>query len=71
MNDNHLCPCCSMIEDEEHFIMYCPMYSSLRIKYVSNLRNSYVTILTGGSLIEQRRLCLFLHHAIQVRKTLH
>ena len=30
-----ICPFCSEIEDEEHFLLICPKYNSLRHKYIS------------------------------------
>ena len=48
--DDRLCRCCSLheTENEEHFLLRCPLYESERILYISNISNNVNTFKNLG-----------------------
>lgn len=66
-NTNTLCNLCNVVEDENHFVLGCPLYASVRAKYINVRCISYVNILRNGSPIDIRKLSIYLFVALKTR----
>ena len=64
---NTLCKLCHVLEDEDHFVFHCPLYSTERKKYIDVRYYSYVNVLRNGSIPDIRRLSTFLFLAMKIR----
>jgi hypothetical protein len=66
---------CNCIEDEFHFLLECPIYNSLRKKYIKQYHWKRPNILKFKSLMsaandnEVKNLALFIHKSFKVRNT--
>ena len=72
-----ICQCCNMktIENEYHFLLVCPLYSSLRKsyfkKYYCHWSNifKFKSIMSSNSKIKTvYNLCKYLSHTYRIRK---
>ena len=70
--ENRKCirPTCNIIEDEFHFILVCPMYSSFRHyipKYYTNSMFKFIELLNNNNELIVRRLALYCFKAFEKR----
>ena len=74
--DERKCVNCSVLEDEYHFILECPLYSDLRKKYISKyywLRPNmfkFLELLKSTSTGRIRNLSCYVYHAFNQRTNL-
>ena len=74
--DERKCVNCSVLEDEYHFILECPLYSDLRKKYISKyywLRPNmfkFLELLKSTSTGRIRKLSCYVYHAFNQRTNL-
>ena len=70
------CKCCSVeIEDETHFLLYCPLYRELREKYnilsqIPKGQNDFyiITKVINPETYDQvKKLCMYIKDAMEVR----
>ena len=66
------CPFCSdQVENEEHFLLYCPKYSVPREKYIAKYVKtyySYETLINGRDPFKTRDVSMYLFYAMQLRQ---
>ena len=65
--------CDNVIEDEFHFLLVCPLYDILRVKYIPNhfyenpnLYN-FVSLMSMKNTMIIRNLAMFLYYAFKLR----
>lgn len=63
---NSLCKFCNVVEDENHFVLECPLYAHIRTKYIRASTYSYVNILLNGSVFDLRKLSIYLFSALKI-----
>ena len=69
-----LCPFCSAVENELHFVFLCPVYNDLRNKYFpqwlhsNNRVNTLHSLLSCKSSSLQYKVALFVYHALLLRR---
>jgi hypothetical protein len=63
---NSLCIFCNVVEDENHFVLECPLYTHIRTKYIRASTYSYVNILLNGSVFDLRKLSIYLFSALKI-----
>lgn len=52
IKENRLCKrCCSDIEDEFHFVLKCPQYKELRLKYIKKYYREKLSVLKSIQLL--------------------
>lgn len=67
------CAHCSVLEDEFHFVLMCPLYLDLRKKYISKYYWSrpsmfkFLELLNSSNTDRIRKLCCFVFHAFNQR----
>ena len=66
-NKNNKCKLCARLEDENHIIFRCPLYHTLRTKYVNTHYNDYVNLLKNGSRSDIYKLSIYLFLSIKTR----
>ena len=66
--------CKDKVEDEVHFLLYCPLYKDLREKFdiFNNLNNdddikSTIYLLNPVNLVDTRQICNYLSQAFELR----
>jgi hypothetical protein len=65
------CPFCSnVVENEEHFLYVCPLYTDLRDRFLSNRPHSISDILRWKDAVNVRALAKFVHYSFQRRQAL-
>ena len=68
-----LCAYCkTIVEDEFHFVCMCPLYNSVRIKYIScemRMRNTFTRLFCCDSEENCRNLAAFTLHAFKIRQS--
>lgn len=73
--ENRICKMCSqnVVEDEYHFLLECPLYNSLRNKYLLQYNNrnqhTFHKLLTTSSVRVINNLALYVHLAFKVRSS--
>ena len=66
--------CTNAIEDEVHFLLYCPLYTELRSKYIDKKYWEYPTLNKFNILLSSknektiRNLAMFIYYAMKYRK---
>lgn len=68
--------CKNKVEDEKHFILYCPLYKNLRNKYIINEESQsdsdeiYLIsrILNPVNVTDAKNLCIFLKESFDIRQ---
>ena len=74
--ENRTCPFCpDKVEDELHFVCYCPKYSQLRFLLYNSMGESFLALTTEQKFIKlaqshQYNLAKFISNAWQVRQNL-
>ena len=66
--------CKNKVEDEKHFILYCPLYKNLRNKYIINEESQsdsdeiYLIsrILNPVNMTDAKKLCIFLKESFDI-----
>ena len=72
--DQRFCfSCQTEIEDEEHFILYCPVYRDIRLKYNNIFQKqsnniSILEILNPEEISSAKNICMFLKTSLTMRK---
>lgn len=71
---NKNCPFCGHLEDELHFLFYCPKYKDLRSKYLekcftSNHLLTLKCLLQNENLLVTRSVSMFIYYALQLRNS--
>ena len=66
------CPFCDSIEDEIHFLVHCPKYSDLRLKYInkcftSNHMPTLKYLLQNENRWITRSVSMYIYYALQLR----
>ena len=62
-----------MIEDELHFILYCPLYKELRTQYIPEYywlypsENQFNMLMYHTNVDIIRNLSMYIHHAFKKR----
>jgi hypothetical protein len=71
--DLKMCPFCTdVLENEDHFLFYCPVYSDLRQRFLFDRPTSVIVVLSSScSLTKLKLLSKYVHYAIQRRNDLH
>lgn len=74
LRNNRICEFCrSEIEDEYHFVLICPRYQQLRVKYIKMYywkkpsMYKFIQLLCVNNVKELCNLGKFLHHAFKLR----
>lgn len=74
LRNNRICEFCrSEIEDEYHFVLICPRYQQLRVKYIKMYywkkpsMYKFIQLLCVNNVKELCNLGKFLHHAFELR----
>jgi len=73
--ENRLCTYCdsrglAVIEDEYHFVLCCPKYATLRVKYINTLDTQFKTfigLMSSNDANEIKNLALYIYHAFKLR----
>ena len=68
--------CKNKVEDEKHFILYCPLYKNLRNKYIINEESQsdsdeiylIFRILNPVNVTDAKKLCIFLKESFDIRQ---
>ena len=74
-NERH-CLNCSVLEDEYHFVLVCPLFLDLRKKYISKYYWSrpsmfkFIELLNASNTSCSRKLCCYVFHAFKQRTDL-
>ena len=73
--DQRFCPICkSVLEDEFHFVLICPLYKTLRENYIAEKYYKPATfqhfkiLLASRNETVLRNLATYLHHSFKLRK---
>lgn len=69
MNDS-MCPFCfGQAEDERHFLVICPVYNHLRMRFFNNVDYHDVSeMLDGNDVLVSRNVSKYVFHAMKFRK---
>ena len=66
------CPFCpGTLENEEHFLLNCPVYSGIRTKYLGTLLQQVTTlkdILHDSQMDAARKVAMFVFYALNLRE---
>ena len=73
------CQLCDLnqIEDEFHFLLFCPYFNELRMKYIPRIYfdpptiESFLALLTSHSTDMINRLAVFVFHTMKLRKEIY
>jgi hypothetical protein len=64
--------CKSKVEDEKHFILYCPLYKNLRNKYIINEESQSdsdeIYLISRILNPDAKNLCIFLKESFDIRQ---
>ena len=69
-----LCKCCNLkvVESEYHFMLCCPLYRNLRLKYCINVSfptiQKFVKIMSCENSKTIRNVSKYIHHAMLTRQ---
>lgn len=72
--ENRKCKVCGVLEDEFHFVLECPLYIELRVKYISKYYYKhpsmlkFIELLKSDSKKDIKRLSMYVNKAFAVRK---
>ena len=68
------CPYCeTLVEDEQHFVLVCPLYSTLRSQYIpehffnNNTIDSFIRLMASKDETTVRNLAVFIYYAFKIR----
>ena len=73
LDDRNCVYCESCLEDEFHFVMICPLYHDLRLKYFEDYflqdvhYTKFCTILSSENTTTIRNLAMYLFYAFEMR----
>ena len=65
--------CPGFLEDEIHFLFHCPVYTTIRQKYIAEFTNQEVppllkTLLEAPSAIVSRKVAMYTFYALKCRE---
>lgn len=74
-NRSNLCPFCEAVENENHFLFYCPKYKDLRekyiVKYIKNAHNApLIFLLQNENAFVTRSVAMYIFYALKLRENL-
>jgi hypothetical protein len=67
---------CNCIEDEYHFLLECPIYSSLRKKYIKHIHwkrpniLKFINVMSSTDEEEVKKLALYIHNGFEARNNI-
>ena len=76
LRNDRICQMCLIVEDEYHFVLICPLYSTLREHYIKpkyweNPSISKFVELMNGNKSDQYQLCHFIRKAEELYEQIH